>query len=129
METIPLPTTRDRTMPHSIEAVGLDLSEVPALGLFDQLRERFPRVAFGTLAGLTILWSYLRDLSRRHASVDRWFRCGEPLLESDLGLVPPTQRRLLNLLESKGFLEIREPDRAASGRYLRLNPEALERSK
>ncbi|MCA9070381.1 MAG: hypothetical protein KDA84_15725 [Planctomycetaceae bacterium] len=93
---------------------------------FQLFRERLPSVTFGTHAGLTILLGYLLDLSARHASVDRWFRCTAESVESDLGLVPPTQQRLLALLDTIGYVEVRHIGKAPPVRYLRMNLDLIE---
>ena len=93
---------------------------------FSTFRDRLPRVTFGTHAGLTILLGYLLDQSGRHAGAERWFRCTQDALEADLGLAPPTQQRLLALLENLDYIEIQHIGKAPPVRYLRANLDAIE---
>jgi hypothetical protein len=105
----------------------LEQSEPFTKRTFRIFREKFPQVTFGTHAGLTILLGYLLDLSGRHASAQRWFRCTQETVETDLGLIPPTQRRLLKLLETLRYIEIRHIDQMPPVRYLRADLDAIER--
>lgn len=93
---------------------------------FQLFRQKLPAVSFGTHAGLTILLGYLLDLSARHASVGGWFRCTQETVENDLGLVPPTQQRLLQLLETIGYVEIQHIGKTPPVRYLRMNLDLIE---
>lgn len=93
---------------------------------FQLFREKLPSVTFGTHAGLTILLGYLLDLSARHASADRWFRCTQETAESDLGLVSPTQQRLLGLLETIGYVEVQHIGKTPPVRYLRVDLDLIE---
>ncbi len=93
---------------------------------FQIFREKLPQLSFGTHSGLTVLLGYLLDLSARHAAAERWFRCPPELIEQDLGLVSPTQQRLIGLLESIGYIEVRYIGRTPPARYLRANLDAIE---
>ncbi len=104
----------------------LEESEPFTKRTFRVFREKLPKASFGTHAGLTIFLGYLLDQSRRHAGVERWFRCPQESVETDLGLVPLTQKRLLELLEGAGYIEIQHIGKAAPARYLRANLEAIE---
>lgn len=94
---------------------------------FRLFREKLPKASFGTHAGLTILLGYLLDQSAQHAGVERWFRCHEETLNTELGLVLTTQQRLLELLEEVGYVEVQHIKKSVPVRYLRANLDAIER--
>jgi hypothetical protein len=93
---------------------------------FRIFREKLPKASFGTHAGLTIFLGYLLDQSAQHAGAERWFRSAEDTVETDLGLVPTTQRRLLELLEEIGYIEVQHLKKPAPARYFRANLDAIE---
>lgn len=104
----------------------LESSEPFSKRSFQIFRQKLPQVSFGTHAGLTVLLGYLLDLSARHAGAERWFRCTQETIEKDLGLVAPTQQRLIGLLETIGYMEIRHIGQAPPVRYLRANLDGIE---
>jgi hypothetical protein len=104
----------------------LEQSEPFSKRAFQFFRGKLPLASFGTHAGLAVLLAYLLDLSGRHAGAERWFRCTQDSVETDLGLVPPSQQRLLALLETAGYIEIQHIGRSAPVRYLRANLDAIE---
>jgi hypothetical protein len=93
---------------------------------FQLFRGKLPKASFGTHAGLTILLGYLLDQSARHAGAERWFRSTLDAVETDLGLVPTTQKRLLELLETMGYIEVQYIKKATPVRCLRANLDAIE---
>lgn len=93
---------------------------------FRLFREKLPKASFGTHAGLTVFLGYLLDKSARHAGAECWFRLAEDTVEADLGLVPTTQQRLLELLIEIGYIEVQHLKKAAPARYLRANLDAIE---
>ena len=105
----------------------LETSEPFTKRTFWAFRRKLPLVTFGTHAGLTILLGYLLDQSARHAGAERWFRCTEDILETELGLVPPAQLRLIALLKTLGYIETQHIGRHPPVRYLRANLEIIER--
>ncbi len=121
------PIVRVEPMPNFTTDSPWEESEPFSKRAFDTFREKFPLATFGTHAGLTILLGYLLDFSAGHSGADRWFRCLPETVETDLGIVPPTQKRLLALLETAGYLEIRHIGHASLVRYLRANLDAIER--
>lgn len=103
-----------------------ELSEPFSKRAFQTFREKLPQATFGTHAGLTVLLGYLLDLSGKHAGAERWFRCTQDTVEKELGLVPPTQQRLIGLLENLGYIEIQHIGHAPPVRYLRADLEVIE---
>ncbi len=104
-----------------------EISEPFTKRTFWTLRKKLPLLTFGTHAGLTMLLGYLLDESAKHAGVERWFRCTEDTLETELGLVPPSQRRLIALLKTLGYIETKHISQHPPVRYLRANLDIIER--
>ncbi len=105
----------------------LEASELFTKRTFRALRRKLPRVSFGTRAGLVILLSHLLDQSARHAGAERWFRCTEDALATDLGMSPPVQQRLIALLTGLGYIETKHIGERSPIRYLRANLDLIER--
>jgi len=123
---VPLDCKDAKAMMNFTVDPRLEQSEPFTKRAFQTFRDKLPQGTYGTHAGLTVLLEYLLDLSDRHASVDRWFRCTQQSVETDLGLVPTTQERLIHLLETMGYLESRQIGSTPSVRYLRTNLDAIE---
>jgi hypothetical protein len=113
-------------MLHFTADPRLEPSEPFTKRSFRHFREKLPKASFGTHAGLTVFLGYLLEQSARHAGAERWFRCCEDTVETELGLVPTTQKRLLELLLEIGYIEVQHLKKPAPARYLRANLDAIE---